>query len=75
MENKRNKFLTATAAALAITAVAAAPASAASPFSDVRKVMQIIRAFRHFMRQVLLADSQMVHSNLIQMSRADRLQK
>ena len=37
MENKRNKFLTATAAALAITAVAAAPASAASPFSDVKE--------------------------------------
>ncbi|MCR8851969.1 5'-nucleotidase C-terminal domain-containing protein [Lysinibacillus fusiformis] len=37
MENKRNKFLTATAAALAITAVAAAPASAASSFSDVKE--------------------------------------
>ncbi|GLC88934.1 5'-nucleotidase C-terminal domain-containing protein [Lysinibacillus piscis] len=35
MANKRNRFYTATAAALAITAVAAAPASAASPFSDV----------------------------------------
>ncbi|HBT73640.1 MAG TPA: bifunctional metallophosphatase/5'-nucleotidase [Lysinibacillus sp.] len=37
MENKRNKFLTATAAALAVTAVAVAPVSAASPFSDVKE--------------------------------------
>ncbi|WP_431811226.1 5'-nucleotidase C-terminal domain-containing protein [Lysinibacillus sp. FW12] len=37
MENKRNKFLTVTAAALAVTAVAVAPASAASPFSDVKE--------------------------------------
>lgn len=37
MENKRNKFLTATAAALAVTAMAVAPASAASPFSDVKE--------------------------------------
>ncbi|WP_025114690.1 5'-nucleotidase C-terminal domain-containing protein [Lysinibacillus fusiformis] len=37
MENKRNKFLTATAAALAVTAVAIAPVSAASPFSDVKE--------------------------------------
>lgn len=37
MENKRNKFLTVTAAALAVTAVAVVPASAASPFSDVKE--------------------------------------
>lgn len=37
MENKRNKFLTATAAALVVTAVAVAPVSAASPFSDVKE--------------------------------------
>lgn len=37
MENKRNKFLTATAAALAVTALAVAPVSAASPFSDVKE--------------------------------------
>ncbi|WP_418301196.1 5'-nucleotidase C-terminal domain-containing protein [Lysinibacillus fusiformis] len=37
MENKRNKFLTATAATLAVTAVAIAPVSAASPFSDVKE--------------------------------------
>lgn len=37
MENKRNKFLTVTAAALAVTSVAVVPASAASPFSDVKE--------------------------------------
>ncbi|MEO4052678.1 5'-nucleotidase C-terminal domain-containing protein [Solibacillus sp. CAU 1738] len=37
MKNKRNKFLTVTAAALAVSAVAVAPASAANVFSDVNE--------------------------------------
>lgn len=75
MENKRNKFLTVTAAALAVTAVAVAPASAASPFSDVKKAMQTLKPFLHFMQQGLLAGIQMVHSNQIQMSHVDKQQK
>ncbi|MEK5231521.1 5'-nucleotidase C-terminal domain-containing protein [Lysinibacillus sp. FSL K6-0232] len=37
MTNKRNRFYTATVAALAVAALAVAPASAASPFSDVKE--------------------------------------
>ena len=75
MENKRNKFLTVTAA-ICCNSGSSSTSISGSPFSDVKESHADFEGISTlYAKQGLLVVTQMVHSNQIQMSHVDKRQK